>query len=177
MRTIMHTLSLVSILALTAPAAAQVRPPQPGQRVMLLLSRQPVEGVTGRQVRGTLTAADSISVSVELSPGATPVRIPLSAVRHTYVSLGVPSRAKSAGLGALAGIGAGIGASLTYMKDNTHSTGENVMVGAIGGAIGGGLAGALFPRERWANAPAPGGFSIAPTITSNSHGLAVNIRL
>ena len=179
MRTIMSGLALAAILAFAAPAAAQTQPPpQPGQRVTLLLARrQPVEGVTGRQVRGTLVAADSASLSVELSPGATPVRVPRAAVQQTYVSLGVPSRGKSAGLGAAAGIGAGVGASLTYMKDDTRSTGENLMIGVVGGALGGALAGALFPRERWADAPTPGGVSIAPTLTANSHGLAVNIRL
>ncbi|HEU0300561.1 MAG TPA: hypothetical protein VFR37_13920 [Longimicrobium sp.] len=67
-------------------------------------------------------------------------------------------------------------ASLTYLKDDTRSTGENVIIGVIGGALGGGLAGALFPRERWRDAPTPGGFSIAPTVTSNSPGLVVSIR-
>jgi hypothetical protein len=178
MRTIMSTLALAAILAFAAPVAAQTQPPQPGQRVMLLLARrQPVEGVTGRQVRGTLVAADSISLSVEMSPGATPVRVPRAAVQQTYVSLGVPSRGKSAGLGAAMGIGTGVAASLTYMKDDTRSTGENAMIGVIGGALGGALAGALFPRERWTDAPTPGGISIAPTVTSSSHGLAVSIRL
>ena len=178
MRTIMSGLALAAILAFTAPAAAQTQPPQPGQRVMLILARrQPVEGVKGREVLGTLVAADSISLSVELSPGAAPVRVPRAAVRQTYVSLGVPSRGKSAGLGAAAGIGTGVAATLTYMKDETRSTLENTLIGAAGGALGGALAGALFPRERWADAPTPGGLSIAPTVTSNSHGLAVSIRL
>lgn len=181
MRTIMFTLSLAAILAFAAPAAAQnqpPQPPQPGQRVMLHLARrQPVEGVTGRQVRGTLVAADSVSLSVELSPGATPVRVPRAAVERTYVSLGVPSRGQSAGMGAAMGIGAGMAAGLTHMKDERRSTTENAMIGAVGGALGGALAGALFPRERWADAPTPGGISIAPTVTSNSHGLAVSIRL
>lgn len=178
MRTIMSALALAAILAFAAPAAAQTAPPQPGQRVTLFLARrQPVEGVKGRQVRGTLVAADSISLSVELSPGATPVLVPRSAVRETYVSLGVPSRGKSAAMGAAAGIGAGVGASLTYMKDDTRSTSENIMIGVAGGALGGALAGALFPREGWERATTPGGITIAPTVTSNSHGLAVNIRL
>src|SRR5688572_23961503 len=132
MRTIMSALALAAILAFAAPAAAQTGPPQPGQRVMLVLARrQPVEGVTGRQVQGTLVAADSISLSVELSPGATPVRVPRAAVQQTYVSLGVPSRGKSAGLGAVGGIISGVAASLTYMKDETRSTGENTMIGAV----------------------------------------------
>ncbi|HEX9938483.1 MAG TPA: hypothetical protein VGB15_15205 [Longimicrobium sp.] len=181
MRTIMFTLSLAALLAFAAPAAAQTQPPQPpqpGQRVMLHLARrQPVEGVTGRQVRGTLVAADSASLSVELTPGAAPVRIPRAAVQQTYVSLGVPSRGQSAGMGAAMGIGAGMTASLTHMKDKRRSNTENALIGAVGGALGGALAGALFPRERWADAPTPGGISIAPTVTSNSHGLAVNIRL
>jgi hypothetical protein len=180
MRTIIFALFLAALLVFAAPAAAQTaqtQPPQPGQRVMLHLERrQPVEGVRGRQVLGTLVAVDSTSLSVELSPGATPVRVPLAAVRKTYVSLGVPSRGKSAGLGAVAGIGAGVTNSLTWMKDDTRSTSENAMIGAIGGALGGALAGALFPRERWAEAPRPGSVSVAPTATSNSPGLVVSIR-
>ena len=178
MRKITSALALAAILTFAAPVAAQTPAPEPGQRVMLVLARrQPVEGVTGREVRGTLVAADSTTLSVELSPGATPVLVPRAAVQRTYVSLGVPSRGKSAGLGAAAGIGTGVVTSLTYLKDDTRSTGENVMIGVVGGALGGALAGALFPRERWADALTPGGFSIAPTVTSNSHGLAVNIRL
>ncbi|HEX2078586.1 MAG TPA: hypothetical protein VHG08_12780 [Longimicrobium sp.] len=176
MRTIMSALALAAILAFAAPVAAQTGPPLPGQRVMLLLSRQPVEGVRGREVRGTLVAADSITLSVELRPGATPVLVPRAAVRRTYVSLGVPSRGKSAALGAAAGIGSGVAASLTYLNDDTRSIGENVIIGVIGGALGGALAGALVPRERWRDAPTPGGFSIAPTVRSNSPGLAVSIR-
>lgn len=177
MRTIMSALALAAILALSAPAAAQGPPPQPGQRVMLHLSRgQPVEGVRGREVRGTLVAADSATLSIEMRPGATPVQVPRAAVRQTYVSLGMPSRATSAGLGAAAGIGSGITFSLTSLDDDTHSTGEKVMIGAIGGALGGALAGALMPRERWSDAATPGGISIAPTVTSNSPGLAVSIR-
>jgi hypothetical protein len=179
MRTIISVLSLAGLLAFAAPAAAQTaqtQPPQPGQRVMLVLERrQPVEGVRGREVRGTLVAADSTSLSVELSPGATPVLVPRAAVRKTFVSLGVPSRGKSAGLGAVAGIGTGMMNSLTWMKDDTRSNGENMMIGAIGGALGGALAGALFPRERWAEAPAPG-VSIAPTVTSDSPGLVVSLQ-
>ncbi|HEX6373079.1 MAG TPA: hypothetical protein VF006_29420 [Longimicrobium sp.] len=177
MRTIMSVLALASILTFTAPVAAQTGPPVPGQRVtLLLLRRQAVEGVRGREVRGTLLAADSMTLSVALSPGATPVLVPRAAVQQTYVSLGVPSRGKSAGLGAIAGIGTGVGASLSYLKDDTRSTGENVMIGVVGGALGGALAGALFPHERWSNAPTPGGVSIAPTLTSDSPGLAVSIR-
>jgi hypothetical protein len=173
----MSVLALAAILAFAAPVAAQTPPPQPGQRVtLLLMRRQPVEGVTGREVRGTLVAADSTTLSVELSPGATPVRVPRAAVQQTYVSLGVPNRGTSAGLGAAAGIGTGVAASLTYLKDDTRSTGENMMIGVVGGALGGALAGALFPRERWSTAPTPGGISIAPTVTSNSPGLAVSIR-
>lgn len=179
MRTIMSVLALAAILAFAAPVAAQTQPPQPGQRVMLRLSRQPVEGVRGRQVLGTLVAADSATLSVELSPGATPVRVPRAAVRQTYVSLGVPSRAKSAGLGAIAGIGSGVTYSFITLENdpnNTHSTGENVMIGVVGGALGGALAGALLPRERWSNVPTPGGLSIAPTVTPNAHGLVVSIQ-
>jgi hypothetical protein len=177
MRTIMSTLALAAILAFAAPVAAQNQPPSPGQRVMLRLApRQPVEGVTGREVRGTLMAADSITLSVQLSPGATPVRVPRAAVQQTYMSLGVPSVGKSAGLGAAAGIGTGVVASLTYLKDETLSTGENAMIGVVGGALGGALAGALIRSERWSNVPTPGGFSIAPTVTSHSQGLAVTIR-
>jgi hypothetical protein len=187
MRTIIFALSLAATLVFAAPATAQTaqtQPPQPGQRVMLLLERrQPVEGVRGRGVRGTLVAVDSTSLLVELSPGATPVRVPLAAVQRTQVSLGVPSRGKSAGLGAVAGIGTGMMNSLTWMKDDNRSTSENMMIGAIGGAIGGALAGALFPRERWAEAPTPGSrpiaptVSIAPSVTSNSPGLVVSIQL
>jgi len=180
MRTIISVLSLAAVLAFATPAAAQTaqtQPPQPGQRVTLVLARrQPVEGVRGREVRGTLVAADSTSLSVELSPGATPVLVPRAAVQRTYVSLGLPSRGKSAGLGAVAGIGSGVATSLTWMKDDNLSTGENVMIGAIGGALGGALAGALFPRERWAVAPTPGSVSIAPTVTSSSPGLVVSIQ-
>jgi hypothetical protein len=179
MRTIMSVLALAAILAFTAPAAAQTGPPPlPGQRVMLHLARgQSVEGVRGRQVLGTVVEADSSTLSVELTPGATPVRVPRAAVGRTYVSLGVPNRATSAGLGAAAGIGTGVVASLTYLKDDTRSTSENTMIGVVGGALGGALAGALFPRERWSEASASGGVSIAPTVTSGSYGLAVSIRL
>jgi hypothetical protein len=179
MRTIMSALALAAILAFAAPVAAQTQPPQPGQRVMLLLQRrQPVEGVRGREVRGTLLAADSTTLSVELSPGATPVRVPRAAVRQAYVSLGVPSRGKSAGLGAVAGIGSGVAVSLSYLRDETRSTTENAMIGAVGGALGGALAGALMPQERWSDAPTLlGGVSIAPTVTSSSPGLVVTIRL
>lgn len=179
MRVIMSALALAATLAVAAPAAAQLSPPQPGQRVMLVLSRgQPVEGVRGREVRGTLVAADSNMVSVELRPGATPVQIPRTAVRQTYVSLGMPSRMASAGLGAAAGIGTGVTASLTsFNDDETISTGEKVMIGAIGGALGGALAGALMPRERWSDALTPGSsISIAPTVMSSSPGLAVSIQ-
>lgn len=177
MRTIMSFLALGAVLTFSAPVAAQTGPPLPGQRVMLHLSRgQQVEGVRGREVRGTLVAADSATLSVELQPGATPVEVPRAAVRQTFVSLGVPNRGKSAGLGAATGIGTGVVASLTYMKDDTRSTGENLAIGVIGGALGGALAGALFPRERWSSAPTPGGVSIAPTIRSNSPGLSVSIR-
>lgn len=178
MRTILSVLALAAILAFAAPLAAQTQPPVPGQRVMLVLSRgQTVEGVRGREIRGTLMAADSNTLSVELDPGATPVRVPRAAVQRAYVSLGVPSRGKSAGLGAVAGIGSGVAASLTYLKDDTRSTGENVTIGVVGGALGGALAGALFPRERWSSAPVLNGVSIAPTVTSNSHGLVLTIRL
>lgn len=179
MRTIMSALALTAIFAFAAPVAAQSGPPPlPGQRVMLHLARgQSVEGIRGREVRGTLVAADSIALSVELSPGATPVRVPLAAVRRTYVSLGVPNRGTSAALGAAGGIGTGVVASLTYLKDDTRSTGENTLIGVVGGALGGALAGALFPRERWSDASTPGAVSIAPTMTSGSYGLAVSIRL
>ncbi len=179
MRTIMYSLALAATLAFAAPVAAQDRTPMPGQRVMLHLTREPVEGVRGRQVRGTLMAADSLTLSVELSPGATPVRVPRTAVRQTYVSLGVPSRAKSAGLGAVAGIGSGVTYSLITFEsdpDDPHSTGENLMIGAVGGALGGALAGALLPRERWAQVSTSGAVSIAPTVTSNSQGLVVRIQ-
>jgi hypothetical protein len=177
MRTIMSVVALAAILAFAAPVAAQTEAPQPGQRVtLILLPRQSVEGVRGREVRGTLLAADSSTLSVELSPGATPVQVPRAAVRQTLVSLGVPSRGKSAGLGAVAGMGSGVAAGLTYLKDDTRSTGENVMIGLIGGALGGAFAGALFPQERWSNVPTPGSISIAPTVTSSSPGLAVSIR-
>jgi hypothetical protein len=179
MRTIKPILALAALLAFAAPATAQSPTPQPGQRVMLLLRHgQPGgEGLMKRQIRGMLVAADSTSLSVEPTPGAAPVRVPRAVVLHTYVSLGAPSRGKSAGLGASLGIGTGMAATLTYMKDDTRSTGANAMIGAIGGALGGALAGALFPRERWSDARTPGGVSIAPTVTANSHGLAVNIRL
>jgi hypothetical protein len=177
MRTITSVLALAALLAFAAPVAAQTPSLEPGQRVMLRLApRQPVEGVRGREVRGTLVAADSLTLSVELSPGAAPVQVPRAAVQRTYVSLGVPSRGASAVLGAAAGMGTGVGASLTYLKDDTRSTGENVMIGVVGGALGGALAGALFPRERWSDALRPEGVSIAPTMTSSSPGLAVSIR-
>jgi hypothetical protein len=177
MRSILSVLALAAILAFAAPVAAQTPPPQPGQRVMLILSRgQSVEGVRGREVRGTLVAADSATLSVELTPGATPVYVSRTAVRETYVSLGVPSRGKSAGLGAAAGIGTGVAASLTYLENETLSTSENVMVGVIGGALGGALAGALFPTERWSKASTSSSVSIAPTMMSSSPGVAVSIR-
>lgn len=178
MRAIMSVLVLAAIISFTAPAVAQTPAPEPGQRVMLVLERrQPVEGVRGREVRGTLVAADSTMLSVELSPGATPVRVPRAAVRKAYVSLGVPSRAKSAGLGAVAGIGSGVGVSLSYLRDDTRSTSENVMIGAVGGALGGALAGALLPQERWTEAPSLlRSVSIAPTVVPGSSGLVVTIR-
>lgn len=177
MRTIMSVLALAAILVFAAPVAAQTRSPQPGERVMLLLERrQPVEGVRGREVRGTLVAADSATLLVELAPGATPVQIPRTAVRKTFVSLGVPSRGKSAALGAAAGMGTGVTASLTYLNDDTLSPVANVMAGAVGGALGGALVGALLPQERWSDALTPGGLSIAPTMMSTSPGLVLSIR-
>jgi hypothetical protein len=177
MRTITSLLALAAILTFAAPAAAQTQAPQLGQRVKLHLApRQSVEGVRGREVLGTLVAADSATLSVELSPGATPVRVPRTAVRRTYVSLGTPSRAVSAGLGAAAGIGTGVAYSLTHFQDDSQSTSEDLMIGAIGGALGGALAGALLPRERWSDALTTGAVSIAPTVTSTSPGLVVSIR-
>lgn len=176
MRSIMSALALAAILAFAAPVAAQTQPPQPGQRVMLILERrQPVEGVRGREVRGTLVAADSTTLSVELTPGATPVRVPRAAVRRTYVSVGT-SRAISAGLGAAAGIGTGVTYSLTSFQDDDRSTSEDIIIGVVGGALGGAVAGALFPRERWSDALTPGSLSIAPTVMSASPGLVVSIR-
>ncbi|HEU4883018.1 MAG TPA: hypothetical protein VFT45_12245 [Longimicrobium sp.] len=179
MRTITSGLALAAILAFAAPVAAQTPPPPAltGQRVMLVLERgQSVEGVRGREVRGTLVAADSATLSVELRPGDTPVQVPRAAVRQTFVSLGVPDRMQSAGLGAAAGIGTGVAASLTYLENENLSTGENVMAGVIGGALGGALAGVLFPQERWSDASTPVSLSIAPTVTSGSPGLAVTLR-
>ena len=177
MRTITSALLLAAALASAAPTAAQSDAPQPGQRVMLVFARrQPVQGQTARQIQGTLVAADADSLSVQVDSGA-PVRVARGAVHETYVSLGVPSRGKSAALGAAGGIGTGLLYSMTWMKDERRSSSENMLIGAAGGAIGGAFAGALFPRERWERIRAPRNVTIAPTLSPDAQGLAVTVRL
>jgi hypothetical protein len=177
MRTLRSALVLAATLMSVVPIAAQSTQPEPGQRVTLVLApRQSVQGYAGREVRGTLTAADADSLTVEVSPG-TPVRVARGAVRETYVSLGVPSRGKSAAIGAAGGLVTGLTTSLTWNKDERHSTSENALIGSVGGAIGGALAGALIRRERWELVRPPRNVSLAPAVLPDAQGLMVSIRL
>jgi hypothetical protein len=177
MRTITSALVLAAALASAAPISAQSAAPQPGQRVWLVFAqRQQLQGQMSRQIKGTLVAADADSLTVQVDSGA-PVRVARGAVRNTYVSLGVPSRGKSAAWGAAGGVGAGVVYGMTSMKDERRSDAENALIGAVGGAIGGAVAGALFPREGWELIRAPRNVTISPTLSPDAQALVVNVRL
>jgi len=183
MRTRMFALSLTAAVTLAAPAAAQQVALEPGQRVLLVLTPQrDVEGFTpGQELRGTLTEATADSLTLRLHPGAGPVRVARSAVRRTYVSRGVPSRARSAVLFATGG--AAVGALYGAMYEprqhsavfSNRSDAQGALIGAGLGAAGGVVVGALYPRERWTRVRAPRNVALAPAIGSDARGVAVNI--
>jgi hypothetical protein len=184
----MRTLILAAALAATvaaAPAAAQSDPVQPGQRVMLVLTRQPeVEGHArwGETLSGTVVEASADSLTLQVHPGTGPIRVARSVVVRTYVSRGVPSRARSAALWAAGGAVSGaIMAWVAPPRDNhlfaNKSTGQAALIGAGVGATTGVVFGALYPAERWKRVRMPSNVAVAPAIGSGAHGLAVNIRM
>ncbi|HET7460036.1 MAG TPA: hypothetical protein VFJ82_02265 [Longimicrobium sp.] len=178
-----------SLLALAAilsalPAAAQNTPPEPGQRVMLVLTHQrDVEGYTPAQVlRGTLTRATADSLTLQLHTGTGPITVARGAVRRTYLSRGVPSRAESAAGGAVVGaVGGALWGWLYNPEDGSWlGTRSDTHAALIGAGMGGGFGmvmGALFPRERWKRVRAPKNVALTPASTPEGHGVALNFRI
>ena len=164
------TAAFAAVLALPATARSQEAEPQPQQRVMVTLTRQPeVEGATPSQaIRGTLLAIDADSMTVQVHPGTSPLRVSRGVVRHMYVSRGVPSRTQSAAVGAVGGAAlVALSFWLQNQDDDRREFSSDHDAVLTGAAVGGGLGlitGALFPRERWHRVRLPARVTVAPAL-------------
>lgn len=186
MRILPPALALAAAVAALPAAAqtAQTAQPEPGQRVMVVLTHQrDVEGYMPAQVlRGTLTRATADSLTLQVHAGTGPITVARSAVRRTYVSRGVPSRAESAAGGAVVGAVGGALSGWLYKPEDNSWLGRqsDTQAALIGAGLGGGFGmvmGALFPRERWKRVRAPQGVTVAPAVTAEGQGLALNVRI
>jgi hypothetical protein len=160
------------------PAVARAQDPQPQQRVMVTLARQPeVEGHTIPQaIRGTLLQIDADSMTIQVHPGTGPLRVSRGVVRRMYVSRGVPSRARSAATSAVGF--AVVGALTTWLhNDSDHQFSSDREAALAGAALGAGLGlveGALNPRERWHRVRLPARVAVAPPLREGD-GLVVAV--
>jgi len=169
MRPIVAAAALASSLVLPAAARAQEAEPQPQQRVLVTLVRQPeVEGSTPSQmIRGTLLEIDADSMTIQVHPGSGPLRVSRGAVRRMYVSRGVPSRTRSAAAGAVSwGVAGALSFWLRNQGDDREygSDRDAALAGAAAGGAVGLIGGALFPRERWHRVRLPARVTIAPAL-------------
>lgn len=140
-----------------APLSAQHQPSiSPGTRLLVVLERQPLqeEGWADAQtLRGTLISPLTDSLTLQIHPGASPIRVAASSLARVYVSRGIPSRTESAlrhgAWGALLGA-TEVSLLESIAKDPLFSSPSRAMIaGAAVGAAGGALWGALRPQERW----------------------------
>jgi hypothetical protein len=170
MRRIIAATTLVVSLAL--PATVRAQDPEPQQRVMVTLTRQPeVEGHANPQmVRGTLLQIDADSMTIQVHPGTGPLRVSRGVVRRMYVSRGVPSRTQSAAVGTVGG--AALGALAGWLNRDAQNGNRRVyssdrdatLAGLAFGAGLGLVTGALFPRERWHRLRLPARVTVAPDL-------------
>ncbi|HEX6750264.1 MAG TPA: hypothetical protein VF092_23425 [Longimicrobium sp.] len=176
MRTPIAVIALAAAAVLASiPAAAQEI--AAGTRVRITLTPQrDVEGYTPPQVlRGTLVAMDATSMTLQLHPGAGPVRVQRDAVRRVDVSRGVPSRAANAAMGAVGGAVVGALEFWLLNDEEFDSDSEAAWTGAAVGAGFGLVTGALFPRERWKRVRLPDArVSLAPGVEGGT-AIAISI--
>jgi hypothetical protein len=171
----MRPLLLVSMLLLSTAVAARAQEIAPQSRVRIFLTPQrDVEGYAGPQVlRGTLLEMEADSLTLQVHPATSPMRVAKSAVRRIYVSRGVPSRAASAAMGAVGGALVGAFDFWVFNEDQFGSDREAALTGAAAGAGLGLVAGALWPRERWHRVRLPTRVSIAPAAEGTRLALSI----
>jgi hypothetical protein len=166
-------LAAALLLSIALPARGQEIAPRTRVRIWLTPQRQ-VEGYTLPQVlRGTLLETGADSLTLQVHPATSPIRIAKTAVRRVDVSRGVPSRAASAAMGAVGG--AALGALEFWLLNDEEfgSDGEAALVGAAAGAGIGLVTGALWPHERWHRFRWPARVSVAPSGDGTRLGLTV----
>ena len=176
MRTPIAVIALAAATVL-APIPAAAQEIAAGTRVRITLTPQrEVEGHTPPQVlRGTLVAMDAASMTLQVHPGAGPVRVQRDAVRRIDVSRGVPSRAANAAMGA---VGGAIVCAIEFWALNDEEFDSDSQAAWTGAAVGAGfglVTGALFPHERWRRVRLPDArVSVAP---ATEGGAAIAISL
>jgi hypothetical protein len=151
MRPFFAALALLALLAISARSLA-AQEPQPNQRVRLVLVRNAaVEGYgRAQELRGTLLAIDHRSLTMQVSPGTTPMRVDRAVIRRAYVSRGLPSRASGAAVGAVMGaVVFGLGLRDCRWEDCARDGSHPSAGAAVLGAGVGAAAGALLRSERW----------------------------
>ena len=143
---------LIALVSLLIPAGdATAQSSLEGNRVRIALTRPPEMSryALRPELVGKVVAERSDSIFVQLHPTLSVLAIPTAEIRTLHISLGVPSRAKSALLGAGRMIipGALYGGFVdTEFSDQFE---ERIAIGAAIGAFAGALTGALLPLERW----------------------------
>jgi hypothetical protein len=165
MRLLLAIVLLLIALSTRSPLAAQETEIAPGRRVLVTLTPQrEVEGFTPPQMlRGTLLEMTADSMTLQLHPGTSPIRVSRDAIRRVYLSRGVPSRAASAAAGAVAGAAGGALYLWLFHRDEDFSSdAKAAWTGAAIGGAAGLVGGALFPRERWRRVRLPARPTVAP---------------
>ena len=160
----MRPLLLVAALLLSLTVSARAQEIAPRSRVRIFLTPQrDVEGYVGPQVlRGTLLEMGADSLTLQVHPATSPMRVAKSAVRRIYVSRGVPGRAASAAMGAVGGAVVGAFDFWVFNDEQFGSDGQAALTGAAVGAGLGLVAGALRPRERRHRVRLPTRVTLAP---------------
>jgi len=155
-------------LSIVVTSAARAQEPEPQQRVLVTLARQPeVEGSSNPQaIRGTLLAIDADSMTIQVHPGSGPLRVSRGVVQRMYVSRGVPSRTRSAATSAVS-FGALFALTTWLQNDHDHQFSSNRDAALAGAGFGAGFGlifGALNPRERWHRVRLPARLTVAPDL-------------
>jgi len=140
----------VFVLSLFPTTRLAAQTPLEGSRVRIVLNRPPElsRWELPSELIGTVVSDRSDTIALRIHPSLSVVAVPIADIRSLQVSLGVPSRSKSALLGAarIAPLGALYG---VLVEDIPEKFEERLALGLAFGAISGAIVGALMPLERW----------------------------
>ncbi len=147
-------LALLAAPSITSGQSLSAVLPNTRIRVELLTTERSRFGREQHQsLVGILTGVQADTVLLRSHDGSDPIRVPLNATRHVFVSDGPPSRWRSALRGAVvpALTGAALSALSAQMRSRAGdpSTQQQAASSAAWGAATGAVLGAWSPKERW----------------------------